>query len=67
MKMDYKGNRVELDNEGINSVVFFDNREYRKRVWKIPDEWRFFIKMDGEFIEVYRKAGWYSVFPYKEV
>lgn len=67
MKMMYKGQKVQLVSRGIERVILHDGGEYRKTVWMVPNEWKFYTRVDGCFIEVYHKACWFSVFPDKEV
>ena len=65
MKMNYKGKMVTLSSRGTERVSLY-GEEHRKTVWQIPDEWKFFTRVNGQFIEVYHIACSFSDIPSKE-
>jgi len=59
-----KMNGVTLNSRGIEKVYVYGDA-LRKTVYSHPTEWKFYIKLDGEFIEVYHKSCWFSTEPDK--
>lgn len=54
-----KMNGIELISRGIEDVCIYG--EWLKRtVYCIKDAWRFFAKINGEFIEVYHRRDYFS-------
>lgn len=54
-----KMNDTVLKSRGIETIR--NGREtFKRTVYYVPDEWKFFIKIDGEFIEVFHKADHFS-------
>lgn len=43
-----------------DEIVYVYRERTRRTVYQLPNEWRFFIKLNGKFIEVYHKSYWFS-------
>lgn len=56
-----KVNGIKLDSRGKEKVVMYDNSWSTRTVYYIPNEWKFYIKFDGEMHEVYHKSYYFSV------
>lgn len=54
-----KMNDIGLISRGKERVYIYGEWVTRT-VYSIPNEWRFFVKVGGEFIEVYHKSCWFS-------
>ena len=52
-------NGIKLESRG-KEIVNLNGDERRRTVYTIPNEWRFFVKVEGQFIEVYHKSSWFS-------
>ena len=54
-----KMNGISLITRGKERVYVYGDW-MTKTVYSHPDKWKFYIKLNGEFIEVYHKACWFS-------
>ena len=52
-------NGIRLISRGTERIVN-GREEFKRTVYCVPNEWKFYIKMDGEFIEVYHKSCFFS-------
>lgn len=57
-----KMNGVSLVSRG-NEIVYIYRERTRRTVYQHPDKWKFYVKMNGEFIEVYHKSCYFSTEP----
>ena len=48
-----------LKSRGTEIVYVYGNK-CRRTVWQKDGEWKFYIKVDGELIEVYHKSCYFS-------
>jgi hypothetical protein len=54
-----KINGKNANSRGSESVCIYGTTT-RRAVYQIEDEWKFFIKVNGKFIEVYHTADGFS-------
>lgn len=54
-----KRNGQTLESRGKEKVFIYGEWTTRT-VYYIPNEWRFFVKVNGEFIEVFHKSYYFS-------
>ena len=52
-------NNIKLESRGKEIVNLYGDVK-KRTVYTIPNEWKFFVKVGGEFIEVYHKSCWFS-------
>ena len=63
MKMECpNGEIINLISRGIEEVYIYGDA-YKRTVYCIPNEWRFYIKVDGKFIRVWHKSSSFSTTP----
>lgn len=58
-KAQINGKEVVLKSRG-QEEVYINGYKYKKAVYEEVGEWRFFVKLDGEFIEVYHHDCYFS-------
>lgn len=54
-----KMNGVQLISRGQERIVN-GKEEFKRTVYAVPNKWEFYIKVDGEFIEVFHKSCYFS-------
>lgn len=55
-----KMNGITLISRGKERITN-GREEFRRTVYNVPNEWKFYIKIDGEFIEVFHKTDYFSM------
>ena len=53
------GKAVELKSRGQEVVLIYSDK-FKRTVYEVVGEWRFFVKLYGEYIEVYHKDCYFS-------
>ena len=52
-------NGIKLESRGKERIV--NGREsFNRTVYCVPNQWKFYIKVNGEFVEVYHKSDYFS-------
>lgn len=54
-----KINGIKLDSRGVEQVYLY-GEWVRRTVYNVPNEWKFFVKINGEFVEVFHKSYFFS-------
>ena len=54
-----KMNGLSLISRGVEKVYIYGDW-FRRTVYCHPKEWKFFVRINGEIIEVYHKSCWFS-------
>lgn len=57
-----KRNNVTLISRGIEEI-YYSGEKMRRTVWQDPTDKNYYIRLDGEFIRVYRKSYLFSDCP----
>ena len=57
-----KHNGMKLNSRGRERVYICGDR-YNKTVWQVDGQWKFYTRLNGEFIEVYHKNMYFSTTP----
>lgn len=57
-----KYNGLNLVSRGKEEVYVYGEK-YHRTVWELEGQWKFYTRINGEFIEVYHKACWFSTTP----
>lgn len=52
-------NNIKLENRGQEIVYIYGERT-RRAVYCVPNAWKFYVKVNGEAIEVFHKSCWFS-------
>jgi hypothetical protein len=52
-------NKKELKSTGSYDVYVYGDK-FVRTVYRQDKDFRFFVKMDGEFLEVYRKGNYFT-------
>ena len=50
---------IKLESRGKEIVNLYGDTR-KRTVYTIPNQWKFFVKVDGEFVEVFHKSCWFS-------
>ena len=57
-----KKDGIALDSRGIEEVYLWSEKD-RRTVWRDPSDNNFYVRLDGEFVQVYRKGCIFSTEP----